>query len=436
MHNTRSTIRERTKFMLNNDRFSDLKFVVRKADCDCRRTQVIPAHKFVLAIGSPVFEAMFYGELAESRDTIELPDCDYESMLELFRFMYCDELNLTGDNVMGVLYLSKKYILPSLADKCTEYLQDQLDPSNVFSILPLAQKYEEQNLVDRCWKVVDEWAKEVVKPGNGFLTIERSLLEAIIVRDTLNIKEVELFRAVDLWARKECVRQGLPADGETKRRILGQKIFKAIRFPLMDQVDFAVVALESKILTTEEIVSVIKHMNSVSLPCPVGFPDHKRSGYLGEIQYCCRFDRVAHHSWSYGSLRDCINVSTDRDIYLHGLRLFGRENNSYWLDLEIKSAENRSVLLSKTGWFASGLLPIRMGHFYGFEVLFDEILLLKRHVTYSIEALITGSASLSGANGRKEVKCSGVTITFINSKYSGNGTSIRQGQFPELVFSI
>ena len=350
--------------------------------------------------------------------------------------MYCDEVNLTGDNVMGVLYLSKKYILPSLTDKCTEYLQDKLDPSNVLSILPLAQKYEEQNLVDRCWKVVDEWAKEVVKPGNGFMTIERSLLEAIIVRDTLNIKEVELFCAVDLWARKECDRQGLPADGETKRRILGQKIVKAIRFPTMDQVDFAVVALESKILTTEEIVSVIKHMNSVSLPCPVGFPDHKRSGYLGEIQYCCRFDTVAHHSWSYGSLRDCINVSTDRDIYLHGLRLFGRENNSYWVDLEIKNAENRSVLLSKTGWFASGLLPIKLGHFYGFEVLFDEILLLKRHVIYSIEGLITGSASLSGANGHKDMKCSGVTITFINSKYSGNGTSIRQGQFPELVFSI
>ena len=435
MHNTRSTIRERTKFMLNNDRFSDLKFSVRKADCDCRRTKVIPAHKFVLAIGSPVFDAMFYGELAESSDTIELPDCDYESLLELFRFMYCDEVNLTEDNVIGVLYLSKKYILPSLADKCVEYLQDKLDPSNVFSILPLAQKYEEQNLVDRCWKVVDEKTKEVVKPGNGFMTIGRSLLEAIIVRDTLNIKEVELFCAVDSWARKECDRQGLPADGETKRRILGQNIVKAIRFPTMDQVEFAVVALESKILTTKEIVSVIKHVNSVSLSCPVGFPDHKRSGYLGEIQHCCRFDTVAHHSWSYGSLRDCINVSTDRDIYLHGLRLFGSERNSYWVDLEIKNAENRSLFLSKTGWFATELLSSKLGHFFGFEVLFDEVLLLKRHVTYSIEALITGLTSLSGSNGHNNVKCSGVTITFINSKYSGNGTSIRQGQFPELVFS-
>ena len=75
---------------------------------------MIPAHKFALSISSPVFEAIFYGELAETKDSIELPDCDYESLLELFRFMYSDEANLSGSNVMGVLYLAKKYMVPSL----------------------------------------------------------------------------------------------------------------------------------------------------------------------------------------------------------------------------------------------------------------------------------------------------------------------------------
>ena len=69
------TIRERTKFMLNNNLFSDVKSVVRKSDGESESKQVIPAHKFVLSIGSPVFEPMFYGELAETRDSIELPDC-------------------------------------------------------------------------------------------------------------------------------------------------------------------------------------------------------------------------------------------------------------------------------------------------------------------------------------------------------------------------
>ena len=78
---TRPTIRERSKFMFNNDLFSNVKFVVQTAAQGENETkQVIPAHKFVLSISSPVFEAMFYGELAETTDSIELPDCDYDSL--------------------------------------------------------------------------------------------------------------------------------------------------------------------------------------------------------------------------------------------------------------------------------------------------------------------------------------------------------------------
>ena len=106
---------------------------------------------------------MFYGDLAETKDTIELPDCDYESLLELFRYIYSDEVNLSGSNVMGVLYLAKKYIVPSLADKCAGFLQENLDPSNVFSILPFAQKCEEKTLIDRCWKVIDAQTEMAVK---------------------------------------------------------------------------------------------------------------------------------------------------------------------------------------------------------------------------------------------------------------------------------
>ena len=98
---TRPTIRERTKFIFNNHRFSDVKFVVRKTDVEIESKQVIPAHKFVLSISSTVFEAIFCGELAETRDSIELPDCEYESLLELFCYMYSDEVNLSGSTVFG-----------------------------------------------------------------------------------------------------------------------------------------------------------------------------------------------------------------------------------------------------------------------------------------------------------------------------------------------
>ena len=51
---TRPTMRERTKFVLNNYRFSDVKFVAHGSDGESDSKQAIPAHKFVLSIGSPV----------------------------------------------------------------------------------------------------------------------------------------------------------------------------------------------------------------------------------------------------------------------------------------------------------------------------------------------------------------------------------------------
>jgi hypothetical protein len=64
---------------------------------------------------------------------------------------------------MQVLYLAKKYMLPSLADKCTEFLQENVGASNVFHVLPDAMKYEDKDLLDHCWEVIDDQTDEAVK---------------------------------------------------------------------------------------------------------------------------------------------------------------------------------------------------------------------------------------------------------------------------------
>jgi len=180
-------------------------------------------------------------------------------------------------------------MVPSLADKCTEYLQENLDPSNVFSILPSAQKYQEKNLVDECWKVIDEQKEEAVK-SDGFASIERSLLEAVVERNTLHISEVELFKAVMQWATKESEKQGLVAGGQVKRIILGEKIVKGIRFPVMTHKEFASVVLDSKILTLDEVSDIVKYLSSVK-GAQIGFPVLKRGASSG-LERCFRFGSV------------------------------------------------------------------------------------------------------------------------------------------------
>ena len=178
------TISERTTFIFNNELLSDVKFIVPVSISESESQKMIPAHKFVLAIGSPVFYAMFFGEMAETENSIELPDCEYESVLELFRYLYTDEVNLTGSNVMHVLYLAKKYMLPSLADKCGAYPQENLEASNVFSILPHAKKFEDQDLESRCWKVIEKHTEEAVT-SDEFVTLDRSLVECVVKKEVL-----------------------------------------------------------------------------------------------------------------------------------------------------------------------------------------------------------------------------------------------------------
>ena len=254
----RSSIKERVTFLFNKQILSDVKFVVPSSTGERESTEstkkVIPAHKFVLAVSSPVFYAMFYGQVAETADSIELPDCEYESLLELLRYLYSDEAKLSGSNVMQVSYLAKKYMVPSLVKKCTEYLRDNLAASNVFCILPHAQKFEDRDLEDRCWEVIEKQTEEAVT-SDEFVTVERSIVESVVKREVLNAKEVELFKAVDRWATKESERQGT-SPGDAKRRILGEEIVKAIRFPLMSQTEFISVVPDCNILTTKEIVDI------------------------------------------------------------------------------------------------------------------------------------------------------------------------------------
>ena len=358
--------------------------------------------------------------------------------------MYSDEVNLSGSNVMGVLYLAKKYMVPALADKCSEYLQKNLDPSNVFSILPSAQKYEEKDLMDRCWKVIDKQTEEAVK-SDEFATIERSLLEAVVVRDSLNIKEVNLFKAVNLWATNECGRQGLTTDGEIKRRILGESIVKGIRFPVMKEVEFATVVIDSRILTPEEVFAFFKYYNS-ALNSPLEFSESVRSGFHDDnIHRCGRFSRllsVRETCWNYRSpaRADMIDFTVDKDIMLHGLCLFGSENNDYSVTLTIKQTDTNLTLVSRRGTFPSKLLQHANGNYYGFEILFDSAAKCKKNTRYEIAAVISGPASWRGMVGVSPVVCSGVAFTFLNNANSSgihsNGTSLTTGQFPEILFCV
>ena len=438
----RSTISERTKFIFNNELLSDVKFVVPAShtnESESRKSRkCIPAHKFILAISSPVFYAMFYGEMAETSGTIQLPDCDYESLLELFRFLYSDEVNLSGSNVMQVLYLAKKYLVPSLADKCTEYLQEHLEASNVFSVLPQAQKFEDKDLEERCWEVIKTHTENALT-SEEFVTLERSVVESVVKRERLNVKEVDLFKAVDRWATKEVERQGLTPDGVVKRRILGEEIVKAIRFPVMSQKEFASVVVDCDILTKKEFGLMMKHYGGVGLESSLPFmhsPRQPRTGLLHRVYrfFAVRAPQMPGDQWQYiCGKSDALKLTVSKPVMLHGVQHFGSEGGKYTVSLEVKDVANGFSLVKQTGTYSSE--KDETNGYYGFDVMFDHPVCLEQGETYETASLIKGPSSWSVTNGKKSDEVQGIQFSFISSASSKNGTNVKTGQFPAFIFS-
>ena len=429
----RSTIAERTTFIFNNQLLSDVKFIVPASTGESESNKVIPAHKFVLAISSPVFFAMFYGQMAETTDSIELPDCEYESLLELFRFMYTDEANLSGSNVMQVMYLANKYMVPSLAEKCTEYLRKNLKASNVFCILPHAQKFEDKDLEDRCWEVIEKQTEEAVT-SDEFVTVERSVVESVVKRERLHVTEVELFKAVDRWATKESERQGKKPEGDVKRRILGEEIVREIRFPVISQKEFVSVVFDSQILSFQEFGDMMKHYNNV-LSTPLQYKQIPRSGY---IRRCCRFKNIISPNvsgkWNYsGVYPDCIHFTVSKPVMLHGVQHFGSHGGEYTVSTEVKDSKNGCILVKQSGSYLSEKADT--DSYYGFDVEFDRPVSLVKNKEYELVSLINGPRSSFGETGQKTVNSQGVQLTFRSSDSSNNGTTDENGQFPAFLIS-
>ena len=153
-------------------------------------------------------------------------------------------------------------MVPSLVEKCTKYLCDNVTGSDVFSNLLHAQKFENRNLEDRCWEVMEKQTEEAVT-SDDLVTAERSVVQSLVKRELLSVTEVELFKAVDRWATEEGGRQGLTLDGETKRRLLGEEIVKGIRFPLMLFGEFVTVVDDTAILSRKETGDMMKCYSNV-----------------------------------------------------------------------------------------------------------------------------------------------------------------------------
>ncbi|XP_073941128.1 BTB/POZ domain-containing protein 3-like [Choristoneura fumiferana] len=298
-----SELKQRGAHLLKSGEWSDCSFLVASEP-----QAVVPAHKLILVMASPVFEAMFYGGMAaEGNKPIPILDVKPEAFKALLEYIYTDNININSvDIACELCYLAKKYMLPHLVKECIKYLWSKTNPKNACRVYEFARLHEEKVLMEKCLQIISLETKEVLK-DSSFNDIDYDTMRAVFSLEHLNVdSEMDLFEAADRHAKAQLKQSmvlnvdsspeagdanpepgpGSPEAGDAKpesgpggpdaRSEIRETIRSAIeqiRFLTLSPQQFAEGPAESPLLTESETLAVLMNISSSrsDVPLPRGF---------------------------------------------------------------------------------------------------------------------------------------------------------------------
>ncbi|KAL0113023.1 hypothetical protein PUN28_012334 [Cardiocondyla obscurior] len=273
---SKQKLSERGQHLLETGLWSDCNFIVGQEP----QQQILKGHKLFLAMSSPVFEAMFFGGMAEKNDPIPIRDVQPEAFKALLEYIYTDKVELGSFELACELcYCAKKYMLPSLVEECTKYLWCDLSPKKACRAYEFAKLFEEPVLMEKCLQIIRTKTDEVLKESS-WEDVELGTLLKVLEQDDLQINsEIELFTALERWAKSECARKTLdPANGKSLKSVIGNAFLK-IRFLSLTPQEFAEGPGMSPLLTKDEAFAILMNIlcTGNKTPMPEGFCTNSNS---------------------------------------------------------------------------------------------------------------------------------------------------------------
>ena len=405
--------------MFNNSDMSDISFTCDASD------KTFCAHKYVLATSSAVFHAMFYGSLPEKESIVHLPDTNEESLEQFLRFLYTEDCTLTVDNVFAIQYLAKKYIVPSLKEKCVNFLVENLNPENVLDVLDQVTRFDEEDLKRHCWKVIQSNTNKVVASDN-FNNISQATLTKLLMHDNLNVPEVELFHAVLKWIDFQCSCKNLEPTSKNRRSVIGKAIY-GLRFFSMSHKKFVKHVAKSGLLTSDELVPIYeKFLVGVDSPGLKWKLQNRKPGNMFRFsRFYGQFDDFLNGGDCSDHLTGELVFSVDKEVLLLGVRLFGTYVGfQHQVNLEVRDTVASGTYVPEKD---QNGIP-------GFDVMFEKPIMVKQYDDVTIFADIRGPDTFYGTNVLSSVTIEGITVTFDCPSDPFKSTLVEQ--FHEIILSI
>jgi len=163
----------------------------------------IPAHKFILSSASPVFQKRFYEEKRRddfvqgsndfdlsrmmmrndsisgysegglSQLSVEMPmrsnmmrvtitDVPHLAFFEFLQFIYTDNVNITLDNVLALIFLCDTYKVAGLSELCFSFIRSEIVPHSVLRVMKILHELLLKAVIT-VWRDTVETGKELKK---------------------------------------------------------------------------------------------------------------------------------------------------------------------------------------------------------------------------------------------------------------------------------
>lgn len=173
-------------------------------------------------------------------------------------------MDISLSNVSIILRTAKKLNIHGLVSVCLTFLQGYITEETVCAVLEQAIQFRHQELIDRCLRYVDKNTPSVLRTKTFQQTSLDCILK-IVPRDSLIVREDELFDGLMVWAFTKCEKLKLPKTSENARKMLGEAFYH-IRFPMMNPQNFTNKVANISILTDLEKVHLFRYFYGSEKP--------------------------------------------------------------------------------------------------------------------------------------------------------------------------
>lgn len=243
-----------------NEKTADVHFIFEVESKEER----VPVHKIILASASPVFHAMFYGNLKEKND-VKITDASADGFKAFLALFYFCKVTISDENYDEFLYLSHKYDMPEGLNICEKFLLANTSVVDLCKHLGLAIKFNLNELEKYCETEI-RLNTAVVFKTIGFIESPKDVLESILKLRDHNCLDMNVFNACIAWAGNSCKTKGTDAkDTQNIRRELGD-LFYHIPFAAMKIDTFSKVVFAHRTLfTLDEVADIMALITSGEL---------------------------------------------------------------------------------------------------------------------------------------------------------------------------